>query len=87
MNTGASYQRLKKSLENMKNKPRTKEQPKAFISECPYYDSDSKYNECFAPWDNGTCGGSKHKCGKLKLHWLASLSDKKREEYIKEHQG
>jgi hypothetical protein len=68
-----------------KNKPITKEQPKAFISECPYYDPDVA-NECFAPWDNGTCEGSKHKCGKLKLHWLASLSDKKREEWIKEHQ-
>ncbi len=50
----------------MKNKLRTKEQSKAFISECSYYNSDAEYNECF--WDNGTCGGSKHKCGKLKLH-------------------
>ncbi len=66
---------------------------------CPQYDtySDGKefchdehtagWNE-FVQWattENGKikCCGNRHMCGKLRLKWLASLSDKERERYEK----
>ena len=61
-------------------KPRTKEQPQRMNERCPYYDGmigDRHVHECLYPW-NSKCEGQSHRCYKLKLQWLASLSDKKR---------
>jgi len=63
-------------------KPRTKEQSWRYQNKkCPYYDgvnsSGEHMHECMNPW-NTRCEGNIHKCFKLKLQWLASLSDKKR---------
>jgi len=62
-------------------KPRTKEQSQWMQKVCPYFDGqslDGSYiHECLYPWSD-RCDGNRHKCFKLKLHWFASLSDKKR---------
>ena len=62
-------------------KPRTKEQSFRMEKICMYYDGKmddgTHIHECLLPW-NKECEGDKHKCFKLKLHWLASLSDEKR---------
>lgn len=63
-------------------KPRTKKQDWRFENKkCSYYDGVSSngnhIHECMYPW-NSKCEGDIHKCYKLKLHWLASLPDKKR---------
>ena len=70
-----------KSLVKKPRKPRTKEQPQAFMkTHCPY-DDDTKWKECNNPWAD-KCDGNIHKCMKLKQHHLASLSEKKRREYL-----
>ena len=62
-------------------KPRTKHQNPAYsMKSCPY-DDDTVWKECNYPWAD-KCDGNIHKCAKLKMHHLASLSDKDREEYI-----
>jgi hypothetical protein len=62
-------------------KPRTKEQSFMMNKKCMYYDGKTEdgthIHECMFPW-NGKCEGDRHKCFKLKLHWLASLPDEKR---------
>lgn len=62
-------------------KPRTKKQEQRMSEICMYYDGQYPYgyhsHECFLPW-KGKCEGDKHKCFKLKMQWLASLSDDKR---------
>lgn len=60
-------------------KPRTKEQ--IYPKHCSY-DDGTVWKECNFPWAN-RCDGNIHKCAKLKMQHLASLSDKDREEYIK----
>lgn len=66
-------------------KPRTKPQPWYYINfngECPYFDgisSDGRpIHECLSPWNSQCKDGSIHKCMKLRLKWLASLSPQKR---------
>ena len=50
---------------------------------CAYYDHLHE-TECNAPWAY-MCKGNRFDCGKLQYKWLASLSDEKRNEWIKEH--
>ena len=58
-----------------KGKPRTKEQPW-------YYQGNIPIHECFYPWRHKCMDGNIHKCMKLKLQWLASLSDDKRKSML-----
>jgi hypothetical protein len=56
---------------------------------CDYFDDfydNHAVTECTAPW-SFMCKGNKFDCGKLKYKWLASLSDKKRNEWLEEHEG
>jgi hypothetical protein len=56
---------------------------------CNYFDgfyNDHAVTECLAPW-SFMCKGNKFDCGKLKYKWLASLSDKKRDEWLETHEG
>lgn len=56
---------------------------------CDYFDDfydNHAVTECNAPW-SFMCKGNKFDCGKLKYKWLASLSDKKRNEWLEEHEG
>ena len=58
-------------------------------SHCNYFDgfyNDHAVTECMAPW-SFMCKGNKFDCGKLKYKWLASLSDKKRDEWLETHEG
>ena len=58
-------------------------------SHCWYFDgfyNNHAVTECMAPW-SFMCKGNKFDCGKLKYKWLASLSDKKRDEWLEEHEG
>ncbi len=58
-------------------------------SHCWYFDgfyNDHAVTECMAPW-SFMCKGNKFDCGKLKYKWLASLSDKKRDEWLETHEG
>lgn len=57
-----------------KSKPRTKPQRPQMCS----IDND----ECYNPWAN-RCERNRHKCIKEKMKFLASLSDKERERFIK----
>jgi len=63
-------------------KPRTKEQPYRFRHKQCAYDDGSYSKECGRPWAY-KCDGNIHNCFRLKLQWLASLSERKREEYFK----
>lgn len=72
-------------LKKRKKKPRTKKQPWYYMNfngECPYFDgiNDNGHpiHECLVPWNAKCMDGNIHKCMKLKLKWLASLSNKKR---------
>ena len=56
---------------------------------CDYFDDfydNHAVTECNARW-SFMCKGNKFDCGKLKYKWLASLSDKKRNEWLEEHEG
>jgi hypothetical protein len=58
-------------------------------SHCLYFDgfyNDHAVTECTAPW-SFMCKGNKLDCDKLKYKWLASLSDKKRDEWLETHEG
>ena len=71
-------------------KPRTKEQPWYYQGECMYFDGiscDGKpIHECFEPWNSQCMDGDIHKCLKLRLKWLASLSPKKRESELEKYE-
>jgi hypothetical protein len=62
-------------------------------SKCDYFDGWYKGNdnkmrpvtECMAPW-SCLCKGNKMDCGKIKYKWLASLSEEKRNTWLKEHE-
>lgn len=49
--------------------------------QCNWFDGFDKdghpITKCFEPWSN-RCTGMRHDCLKLKLKWLASLSNKER---------
>ena len=47
-----------------------------------WYDDGTKWKECNMPWAD-KCNGNIHWCSHLKYKWLASLSENKRNEYIK----
>lgn len=51
---------------------------------CSYCDNPDRdiTQECFLPWSN-RCKGNLHMCKKLKYQFLASLSDKEKERYLK----
>ncbi len=61
---------------------------------CDYFDgwyegNDGKMRsvtECTAPWSY-LCKGNKMDCGKIKYKWLASLSDEKRNNWLKKNEG
>lgn len=55
-------------------KPRTK--PQKIVHKC-YSDPD----ECVYPWAN-RCGGEKHNCMRMRMRWLASLSEKEKKRQI-----
>ena len=57
-----------------KRKPRTKPQTR----------NNCDHDECHNPWAH-LCGGDRHKCGHLRMKYLASLSDKERERVIKKY--
>lgn len=71
-----------------KGKPRTKEQPWYYQGICQYFDVYTQdgisipIHECFYPWRDKCMIGDIHKCMKIKLHWLASLSSDKRKSML-----
>lgn len=67
-------------------KERTKEQNLLFIRPYCWYDDGTKWKECNMPWAD-KCNGNIHLCSHLKYKWLASLSDKKRDEWLETHEG
>lgn len=66
-------------------KPRSKEQKWYHSKFCSLFDGISSdgtpITECGHAWSN-RCDGETHKCLKLKLRWLASLSEKEKGKQI-----
>ncbi len=68
-------------LDKKRRKPRTKPQKDAYLMRQCSYDDGTKWKECNHPWAD-KCDGDIHKCMKLKMHHLASLSSEKRKKYL-----
>lgn len=64
-----------------KNKPRhNPDKPQNHFAEhCPY-DDGTKWKECNNEWAD-KCDGNRYRCYKLYLQHLATLSEKKKQEY------
>lgn len=72
---------MPKWIKKKERKPRTKPQKDAYLMRHCSYDDDTKCKECGHPW-SCKCDGDIHKCMKLKMHHLASLSSEKRKKYL-----
>lgn len=63
-------------------KPRTKPQPWYYTRDYCTYFEDGIASECQRPWWRH-CDGNVHKCLKLRLQWLMSLSEQQRKKELK----
>ena len=74
----------------MKNrKARVKKQHPFYEgNKCWYFDgydiNNKPITECFKPWSY-LCDGNQHNCKHLKMKFLASLSEKKRQNYLNKY--